>query len=503
MKKSFFLVLASLLITGCPPGNTTGDATPGDASDVSRPSDSGDAAPPSDATNADAATCSHHLAPGFAQVVASPTIPNVLTGNSTTRTLSMALDENDDPMFAYTDRPMPTDDGYTLEFVRWDPCAGAFTAPVQVDTNHAGPPLDVAIGYDVSTHEVAIAYTRADTDNGWADFYQEVWLASMPASAHTFSRQLLSQTHTCCSPNGQGAAWSAQSPSIAMRGGRIYLAYVQQAGAAQDYPLVWYLTSASTYMPPMGPPGVADAGEAQPDSGAGVPVHNFSYQAVPFNGPPPNANAVLSGYAFPRFASGALSLALDSSGAPALAFFEASDNDYRNFRVLYWRPGMTNAVVAYEFGVDGDVDLTLAFSGTTPRIAGHMVGSMASDSLTVLTSHDGTTWNPPVFLANGGTQFDSALAADGMGHEAIAADVNSSNPTCAANPFISLSMDEGMTWTPSCPNTTNDAGYGAYSMNAIYGASRNRGKLMLGFVNSNATGTAPAQMPGIIYYQQP
>jgi hypothetical protein len=214
-------------------------------------------------------------------------------------------------------------------------------------------------------------------------------------------------------------------------------------------------------------------------------------------------NSVLAGNAFPHDASGSVSLALDSNGTPGVAFVEESGNDYMSFRVLYWRPGMTNAVVAYDFGnPDTDVNVSLAFAGTSPRIAGQMVGSATSDRLTFLSSSDGTTWNPPVFLPNGGTDFDSAIAADGMGHVAIAGDSNGATPNCGGNPYLALSPNDGMTWNAACPDNTGMAGYTGESMNAVYGASRIRGKLTLSFVNRGIGATAP-QQPGIIYYQQP
>jgi hypothetical protein len=187
---------------------------------------------------------------------------------------------------------------------------------------------------------------------------------------------------------------------------------------------------------------------------------------------------------------------------PGVAFFEEAGADFADFRVMFWRPTMPEAVVAYRFTVNQGIDLSLAFSGTNPRIAGHMVGSATSDSLTFLSSTNGMMWSAPVFLANGGTADDSALAVDGMGHAAIAADRNGSNPTCGGNPYLSLSGDDGATWMASCPDNMGAARYGAYSMNALYGASRVRGTLMLGFVN-DGTGTQPPRQPGIIFYQRP
>ena len=63
---------------------------------------------------------------------------------------AMALDENDDPMFAYLVGEGGSN--YTLYFTRWDPCAGAFTTPLLVDT------LAFGVGTGSEDRNVAIAY---------------------------------------------------------------------------------------------------------------------------------------------------------------------------------------------------------------------------------------------------------------------------------------------------------------------------------------------------------
>lgn len=461
----------------------------------------GDGAITSDAGDAgDATACNQHLPTGFSQGLASATLDPVLAGNATGRTLSMVLDENDDPMFAYVDEAQGDagETPYVIMFTRWDACAGAFTMPIQVDVNHSGG--DVAIAYDPSTHEVGIAYEKDATDNNWADAYGTIWLASMRAPATTFSLQELNNTHTCCHGNGTLADWPNYAPAIAMQGGHIYIAYASTVGGGgDDEGLAWFLSSSSTYE---APPTSAD-GTGEYDAGpppTGLP-HDFAYTAVPFTGTPPNPNDVTAGFAFPTAASGSLSLALDSTGAPALATYEASGPNYTNFRTLFWRPGMATAVVADEFYVDNSIDLSLGFHGTSPVIAGHQVGTASSDTMTVVSSTDGTTWGTPVVLANGGTAFTSALAFDGAGNAAIASDTNGTNPTCAANPYIAFSTDDGATWSAACPSTAA-VGYTTHAVNAAYGTSRLRGKLVVSFVNGSGGSTPPTES-GIVIWQSP
>lgn len=455
---------------------------------------------PQDAS--DGAACGSHLSGGFSQALASATVPVVLTGNPSGHTLSMALDESDDPMFAYVDETTADGGvtGYAVMFTRWDACAGAFTAPIQVDTNHGGG--DVAIAYDPSTHEVGIAYEKDATDNGWADSYGTIWLASMRAPATAFSLQMLNQPYTCCHGNGTLGDWPAGAPAIAMQGGHIYIAYETSiGGGADDEGLVWFLADSSTYeAPPTSADGTGEYEAGPPAADAGAPAHDFSYTAVPFDGTPPSTS-VTAGYVYPVGASSTVSVATDSTGAPALAMYEGSGPGYANFRTLFWRPGMANAAVANEFTVDGSIDLALSFHGTSPVIAGHMVASATSDNMTVVSSADGTTWNAPVLLANGGTAFTTALAFDGHGNGAIASDTNASNPTCAANPYVAFSPDDGTTWTASCPGGPAQ-GFTTHSVNAAYGQGRLTGKLVVGFVNSAGGASAPTES-GIVIWQSP
>jgi hypothetical protein len=186
--------------------NVTADSGSPNADDADDSSTGPDGSSGGDgATTADAgdgSACGLHLAGGFSQVLASTTVPDALVGNATGRTLAMALDENDDPMFVYVDHPA-TDAStrdYAVMFTRWDPCAGAFATPIEVDTNHGSG--DVSIAYDPGTGEVGIAYEKDATDDDWADSYGTIWLASMRAPATSFSLQLLNQTQTCCHGNG-------------------------------------------------------------------------------------------------------------------------------------------------------------------------------------------------------------------------------------------------------------------------------------------------------------
>jgi hypothetical protein len=253
---------------------------------------------------------------------------------------------------------------------------------------------------------------------------------------------------------------------------------------------------------------VTDAGA---DAGP-VPPHFFSYEAIPFAGG-------FEGFATPlqagmSAASASVRVAVDSTGTPGVAAFQPGASYSK--QVLFWRPGK-QAVSAYTFVVDNGVDLSLAFDGVKPRIAGHMVspavdaGEVAPDSLTFLSSDDGITWNPKVNLpSNGGTlgtSFSSALALDGMGHASVVSDINGrtgNDAGCSGNPYIATSADEndgGAVWAACGANTNDTLKYGSYSVSASYGASRLKGTLTASFVTNAIAVDAGANQAGIIYWQ--
>jgi hypothetical protein len=467
------------------------------------------------ASSVDGSTCPNaptHLPAGFTQVVVSSGVEAMLTGAASYRPQAMVLDENDDPMFAYSSADSST--SWSIHFTRWDACAGQFTAPLTVTTLHPGAEADVAIAYDPSTKEIGIAYVATATDNNWADGFSEIWLATMKAPATSFTVQQIT--------TGSTDDNSAAAPSIAMAKGQIYLSF-WDGPYAFSYPgLVIFLSSTttpsypSTYAPsPIEDGGTGDAmvpinEDAGEDAGA-APPHFFAGEAIPFTGG-------YHGYLNPTQGPASVSLAIDSTGAPAIAAYGLDSTAYGK-QVMYWRPGMAQAVAVYSFAVDGEVDLALAFEGTKPRIAGHMTtptevdaSTPEPDSLMFFESDDGTTWSPGVNLpSNDGAQstaFTSALALDGMGNAAVVSHTNTSGGSaCGADPWVATSSDEGdggAVWTACGVDTSDVHQYGSYSVSAAYGASRLKGTLAVSFVADTSDVTdAGADQVGILYWQHP
>ena len=442
-------------VPGCSsPASTT--ATPDAGSDTS---------PQNDATT-DGGTCNAHPAAGYSIVSAVPsTDPRP---NSFGQQVAMALDENDDPMFAYFTRDAAG--SASLYFVRWDPCAGAFTAPLLVDGNLLGVgsnsgEREIGIAYDASTKEIGIAYMEQSDPSSPGDGNQYTKLATRKGSATTFTTQVVS--------SGLNSVSSTSFPVIAMTGGNIYIAYIQgNHNCGGSCTGIVFLTSTSTPV----------------DGGTGP--HYFLEQNIQFNGVPTRATFR------------PISMAVDGSGRIGVAYYEPPATGY-TMTMMYWRNDLASAVAVTDSNtVQNDYcDVSLAYEGTKPRIAGHLVADTSvTYNLTFVSSADGVMWNPAVKVDVGTlTGTDSWLAMDGNGNAAIVAN---GRGKCMAEPYVARSTDDGMTWKACTPEISAMHTFTDASMTAAYGASRIKGKLVIGFQNSE-TNQTPGEPNGVWFYVSP
>jgi hypothetical protein len=483
-------------VAGCDSCHATAaGADAGESADVGTDSATGpDTAPP----DTDAG-CDKHLPAGFTQVVVSPGLVASFTGSTSARTQAMVLDENDDPMFAYGS--LDSSSSYSINFLRWDPCAGQFTTPIVVETLHsftASP--DVSLAYDPTTKEIAIAYVKGVTFDNWADSTTEIWLATMKSPATSFTLQPLSVA--------EADYYGANAPSIAMAQGKIAVAYGQG-----EYPggnvYIWLLTNTTTPSQPTigNPPIAAGAVDGGADAGP-PPPHYFAYTAVPF---PSGEDIAPLDYAYPTFTSGTIGVAIDSNGVPGVAAYEAKPGSSQ--QLLFWRAGTPDAISVYTFSEDGPIDVSLVFDGAKPRIAGHMDTPSAADldTLAFVASEDGVTWSKLVHLPNNDgaqvTSFDSALAIGGPGLVAVAANINGGGGgmPCGRNPYVATtSIDDGSgVWQACGADATGVHAYSsASSVSALYGASRLSGTLVVSFGSGASAATdAGANQGGLIYWQ--
>lgn len=507
-KRSLVAVLATLsfgssLLAACEsssasngPADAGGqDAAPAPDAPVS-PGDDGGTAP--DAV----AACNKHLPAGFSEAIGSGVDLNF------GQHVSMALDENDDPLLAYLAVKASVDGNVApgtcapatgstagcqaVYFTRWDPCAGAFTTPVVVDpvTNAYDPTKaqHLTLAYDPSTKEIGIAYQKSlPTDPAWLDAYDAIFLATKKPGASAFSVQQASDNVR----SGVTSVSTATTPALAMANGKIYLAFTTGTGAPTPCPAnhtcIRFLESSTTAVP--------DAGSPE----GGALAHSFQYSLVP------NSQGFM-GFAIPRELS--LSLAIDAMGRPGLAYLEAPETGY-NTVLNYWRSGMADSVKVTDTnnGQNDFATVSLAFAGIKPRVAGILTTDAASYGITYASSpDDGTTWSAPVpLLTTAGANFYSSLAVGSTG-EAISSHHNTTPSDvsvaagCTTNPIVARSTNGGASFSGCSLSSTEVDMNGALS--SAYGATRLGGKLVLvGHSTTTVAGGGPGH--GIIYYQDP
>jgi len=478
----------------------TNDGAPADSGPEAGPLACADGGPPV------------HLPPGYTQVVTSTVDEYFGLG------AQVVLDENDDPLVSYFAVPAsvqgntvpgacspPTStvgcDG--VYFTRWDPCAGAFTTPVIIDStvnfygSNPGTQL-MSLAYDPSTKEIGIAYTKDYGVNAaWSDAFTATMLATQKAGQSAFVVQQVSVNNQW----GATDVSNAYTPSLAMGGGNLYLTFSEgflpfncPSGTCQRF-------VSSTTIPPDA--GVLDGGDAGEGDAGPPPPHYFDTANVPGEGND-------GGLAFPWGVVS--SIAIDSSGRPAVAFYQPAAGDNVP-ELVYWRSGMTTLVSVATATVQNDyLTGTLRFEGTAPRFAGTIaLSSSATGSITYFSSSDGTTWDTPVNLPlSAGAALYSTLATDGHGNEAIASHYNGSAPLAGqdagcggSRPFVTRSSNSGAMWSGCDVNATVAAINN--SVGSAYGASRIAGKYVL---VGSIEGNGAEQLDGgsgysIVYYQDP
>jgi hypothetical protein len=447
---------AAALVAACSssPESTTG-TTGSSSSSGAGSGGSGGSAP----------ACSKAPPTGFSAVVA-PSTDGTL-GLDT----AMVADENDDPMIAYQwYKPGGAGAETAVYFTRWDRCAGAFTAPVKVDTvgvvSTNNPTRRIDLAYEAATKKLAIVYEAVIAEPGFeSNPSNEIYLQTSTDQGATWAGKL----HV--SDQKGGDIQQARGPVVAVSGGMIHLAYQQDNRdcCRLDEPdcggcsSVWYLDGDG-----------ATFSRAQV-SDAGGPV---------------------------QVAGSALSLTVDSAGKPALAFFGAPAKGYTD-TVLYWRPGSAPVPVMDSNEVQNDdPSLSLAFDGTKPRLAAHLVADESADyDLRFSASDDGVTWGAPVKLPRDKSDYTAwyqSLAIDGKGDAAVSAYINGgSGDSLCGGPRIVRSSDL-QAWT-AC-GADQDKKYPDIGGKYVDSYFTHENKLILGF-----TGTLAGDQSGsgVVLWREP
>ena len=330
------------------------------------------------------------------------------------------------------------------------------------------------------------------TDPNWADTYDVIMLATRKAGQTAFVTQQVSDNNRW----GNTDVSDNDTPSLAMAGGHIYLAFTASFLPTGCENSVCVRFASSTTTPPDADAG-ADAGlEAGPP-----PPHYFDLAYVP-------DTAATSGQAMPRFES--ISLALDAMGRPGVAFYEPLPGN--NIPSLdYWRSDMASVVHVHSWTTQNDlVSLNLAFEQNSPRVAGIVSDSVDYGATYLSSSDEGTTWNAAEPLPlSAGVDFYTSLVADGHGNEVFTSHYNGSpgavevEAGCLTEPVVSRSTSSGAAFsgcTLSAPSVNTNG-----NLTSAFGASRLAGKYMMaGNVGGNgATTLDGGSGNSVVFYQDP
>lgn len=409
--------------------------------------------------------------------------------------VSMVLDENDDPMMTYVqsdlNRNGNNDDDSYLYFVKWDRTNYNWTAPLAVDMvgqiNNNQPHRQVSIVRDASTGTIGIAY-QAEYDYTIVNQLNDnkgIKLALSTDGGSTWSTERVDQISGECSAwgNADPDYCDNNSPSLVMSGGDIHIAYTAYrgliAGDIYHYYLVRYATRAGT-------------------SGA------FSETNAPWI-------TGTEGRDLP------VGLALDGNGQAGLAYMVISTSDtypyYNNSSVVFWRPGDASATkITDSSNAQNDFpSISLAFDGTKPRIAYHLMRDLDGDNegsdepyyLYFSASDDGVTWGSPVGMPfDGGhkTGLYQSIDTGSQGQTAIAAMLYSSSGsnTCGSPKLYSSS--DNVNWTVCGADADDSKDADSYYISLNFAGND---KLYLAFGQYTDASSYGGFKSGLILWREP
>ncbi len=321
----------------------------------------------------------------------------------------MVLDGNGDPGIAYIIRDVnrdgdPTDS--TLYFVRWDRVNYTWTKPVTVAVvgvpGRSGAALSLAIAFDTSTSTWGIAFEGVS----------RIGIALSTNNGATW------QAQTAFTDSNQQLSY----PALGMSGGKVHLAFSQGNNGIR------YITGSATA-----------AAATWTSSLAPLLAGTFDQK-------------------------GTLSLAIDSAGNPAVAYWLNPDTAY-NSVLAYWRPGSANATKIMDTNgfQNDDSAVSLAFLGTQPRVVvfaarDDQYFSRYDRAMWASSSTNGTTWTTPVNLPNdGGNSMNPviSLAIGSQGQAGLIMETNGGDGSPGQCSFPKISTSANFAAWTTCSPTTN------------------------------------------------
>lgn len=342
--------------------------------------------------------------------------------------LALALDQFAQPMLAYLSVD-PDGDGVELdnriEFTRWNGVDKKFQAPKVIATvgtvAHAAPTRPVALARDVKTGTLVIAYVQSTP---------AVRLAVSRDEGETWNLETVSL---------QASAEIAE-PQVSMHDGTVHVAWFDGQRRCMGT-----ACGGVVYRKRVGAAAFG-AEEVAP-----LPAGTASQLAAP------------------------ISMAIDAAFNPGLAFFASAD-PATTIQLAFWRPGTTTAFPVLDSGTSVDVagakrpSVSLAFKGTEPRLAAHLLRSENPDGLVwyrEASGADGQSWKTAVAMPRNesvsgkdATHSFQAIAVDSTGNTSVAANfaANQQLQQPCGGPKISKSMN-GIAFTTCSPDGARRLGY--------------------------------------------
>lgn len=345
---------------------------------------------------------------GFSQVIAAPKAMHDHDPAQFASVISMALDANGDPAFAYLVSDLNNDGenpDSALDFISWNRATYRWNPSVRVaivgDVARSGTRPAFSLAFD-GVSRAGIAYLVTD---------RQVQFALSTDSGVTWTSSVLQQV------SSESAGLS--TPSLVLDGEKAYVGYLAErdvvlaSGAVTEKPSAWSKQKA---------PLLPGTGEVRAEC---------------------------------------ISVAVDAEHRPAMTYCLNAADGY-NVTVAFWRPGQS-AVKAMD--TDGhqtdDPSAKLAVTGSRMAVVfygarddkffnGHHVWMTKS-------ADQGATWASPSLAADDGGHEMAApvsIAIDGAGRYAMGASIGGGNEAAAKCGMPSLMRSsDGTTWTTCAPNT--------------------------------------------------
>ncbi len=420
------------------------------------------------------ATCNKAPATGYTQVVPPSTVENTDVGPHTAMTLS----KDGYPVIAYfvNDATATT---ATLYSVRWDPCAGAWAAPIMIDSRiglqSRAPRRDISITTDPVDGRIGIAYRKLYFIK-MPNATNAAFVSLSTDGGKTFGAGAKVSVHGVETSGEAGDIEEVNDPQIALGGGKTYVAYTQTSEAC----------------------GPASGGNLPPCE-TGIILATGGATGAPFTQEimKDGLDAVYDGYA--RGAEFHLGLALDGKGVPAIAAFVAPAAMY-NTKLMFFRPGTLGTLIMDSANKQNDNSSTaLAFDGTSPRVLSRLSnGTNDNSNLQFFSSSDGATWSAPLLLPLDGTvntPDTQALLDDGRGGIVALSQSDDSDGSAFPGPKFWRASDLTTFKIGSAGAAGTTTPHGAY----MSGALTKSGKIAMAFY-----GDAPAiTKSGVVYWSEP